>query len=284
MTHTSGLANERARASKGESIEAVIGAEPMAYDPGTDFRYNNGAVDFLSVIVFAKAKLRLDDVLQRDIFGPMGVRGAHWKKDGAGHPMGAGELIIEPIELVKIGQLMLQDGVWDGKRLVPEGWVAECTRPSQSFTERYGMLWWLDAPSSTTITEELLARWKAVGVPDAIIAKVRALVGRSFASQIEIYNAVPKTMTKEEYAALEKVLDDTRVSMGRTKLLGPVRAWRAAGWMGQYMVIVPSAHLVALRMHVVQDRDQENDAAEDRVSYGTFTVDARALVGDRAFP
>lgn len=59
--------------------------------------------------------------------------GGHW----------GGGVFTHAEDQARIGQLMLQDGMWDGKRVLPEGWVAACTTPC-ALNGDYGLLWWLN--------------------------------------------------------------------------------------------------------------------------------------------
>ena len=62
-----------------------------------------------------------------------------------GHCMGATGLYVRLEDLCKLGKLYLDNGVWDGKRLLPEGWVAESTRPQamSDIGPAYGYSFWL---------------------------------------------------------------------------------------------------------------------------------------------
>ena len=59
--------------------------------------------------------------------------GGHW----------GGGVFIHAEDQARIGQLVLQDGIWDGQRLLPAGWVAQCRTPC-ALNPAYGLLWWLN--------------------------------------------------------------------------------------------------------------------------------------------
>jgi hypothetical protein len=72
-----------------------------------------------------------------------------------------------------------------------------------------------------------------VGISPVVIAKVRGLIGQSFATPKEIYQyAIPNVLTKQENEELTKIFDQSRIEAGRVKLTGPVRSFRAGGWLG----------------------------------------------------
>lgn len=274
LTHTSGLDVTRAAWWRGETTEQTLTRAPMHHEPGMDFRYNNAAVDFVSVFVHARMRMHLDDLLQREVFGPIGVRGAHWAKDPAGHPMAAGELFIEPVELAKVGQLMLQDGVWEGRRILPPGWVARSTEPGQPFTESCGLLWWLHAPRRWALRDDLLASWDEAGVPMAVQTRVRPLVGRPFDSADSLTRARDALLTPDQRRELPRALRRQRVESARVTLTGPVDAYYANGWVGQWVVVVPSRRIVAVRMRDASPQDRNDSSAHE---YGRFLDDVLAL-------
>jgi len=274
LTHTSGLDVTRAAWWRAETTERALERAPMHHEPGMDFRYNNAAVDFLSVFVRARMRMHLDDLLQREVFGPIGVRGAHWAKDPGGHPMAAGELFIEPVELAKVGQLMLQDGVWEGRRILPPGWVERSTAPGQPFTESCGLLWWLHAPRRWSLRDDLLASWDEAGVPTALRSRLLPLVGRPFDSAEALARARDALLTPDQRRDLPRALRPQRVEPARVALTGPVDAYYANGWVGQWVVVVPSRRIVAVRMRDASSQDRNDSSPHE---YSRFLDDVLAL-------
>jgi len=65
-----------------------------------------------------------------------------WGTDPQGIPVGAFGLRLTTTDLLRIGELYLNDGVWEGKQVLPHQWVQEARSPSQ-LQPRYGLLWWL---------------------------------------------------------------------------------------------------------------------------------------------
>ena len=80
------------------------------------------------------------------LFRPLGIRNFHWKKTPTGHPDTEGGLYLSAEDLAKIGLLYLRDGMWDGRRVLPEGWVRSATRHHVTGLPGrwdYGYQWWL---------------------------------------------------------------------------------------------------------------------------------------------
>lgn len=274
LAHTSGLDVTRASFSSGQTIAQAAERAPMHHHPGMDFRYNNAAVDLLAAFVREKTGLHLDDWLHREVFGPVGVRGAWWAKDRAGHPRAAGELFITPLELAKLGQLMLQDGVWEGRRVLPHDWVSRSIAPGQPFRQDCGLLWWLHGARAWSLREELFASWEEAGVPQSVIARVRPLVGRSFASPEALDRARDALLTPDARRELPRWLHPQRVEASRVALAGPVEAYCARGQAGQWVVVAPARGVVAVRMRRESAQDRDGSRPHE---YAGFVDDVLAL-------
>ena len=120
--------------------------QPMDADPGTKWTYNSGGSQLLSGIVRSATGQHIDEYARTTLFGPLGIRDFHWKKTPTGHPDTEGGLYLSAPDLARIGLLYLRDGVWDGTRLLPAGWVRDATKPHAAGVARgwdYGYQWWL---------------------------------------------------------------------------------------------------------------------------------------------
>ncbi len=104
-------------------IQFVID-QPMSDQPGERFVYNSGASQLLSLIIKKATGRHVDEYAREHLFGPLGITGFAWKTTPTGHPDTEGGLYLIPRDLAKIGYLYLMDGVWDGARVLPEGWVS----------------------------------------------------------------------------------------------------------------------------------------------------------------
>lgn len=100
---------------------------PVEHEPGTKFVYNTAATYMLSAIVQKLTGMTVLDYLQPHLFGPLGIENPKWEACPRGITVGGYGLSIRTEDIAKFGQLYLRDGVRQGKRLLPEGWVAEAT-------------------------------------------------------------------------------------------------------------------------------------------------------------
>jgi CubicO group peptidase (beta-lactamase class C family) len=129
---------------------------PVKYTPGTHFLYNTGASYMLSAIVQRVTGLTLMDYLQPRLFEPLGIEGATWETCPRGVNTGGFGLSVKTEDIAKFGQLYLQKGLWEGRRILPEPWVDEATafhidnapNVSPDWTQGYGYQFWRCQPKN----------------------------------------------------------------------------------------------------------------------------------------
>jgi hypothetical protein len=116
----------RAMGANGDWITLFLGSAPI-YKPGTVFKYNNMATFMLSAVVQQVTGQTVFDYLQPRLFKPLGIRGIDWDLNPQGISLGMIGLRLRTEDMAKFGQLLLQQGVWNGKQLVPKEWIKEAT-------------------------------------------------------------------------------------------------------------------------------------------------------------
>lgn len=102
-------------------------AATVEYAPGTHFVYNSGATYILSAIVQKVTGQDLLAYLEPRLFAPLGIVGATWERSPQGVCAGGWGLNIRTEDIAKFGQLYLQQGEWEGQRLIPSSWIAQAT-------------------------------------------------------------------------------------------------------------------------------------------------------------
>jgi CubicO group peptidase (beta-lactamase class C family) len=100
---------------------------PIVDTPGTKFLYNSLATYMAGAIVQDVSHQSLIDYLRPRLFFPLGIEGMDWEEDIAGYQVGGWGLRIKTEDMAKFAQLFLQKGKWNGKQVLPEGWVEEAT-------------------------------------------------------------------------------------------------------------------------------------------------------------
>lgn len=118
---------------------------PMAAAPGSRFAYNSG-VSVLMGEILARGTVRsVDDFAASNLFGPLGIDEWTWDR-GSGELVNTGwGLSLRPRDMAAIGQLVLDEGTWEGNSVIPPDWVAESALPHTEFTDGtgYGYQWWI---------------------------------------------------------------------------------------------------------------------------------------------
>jgi CubicO group peptidase (beta-lactamase class C family) len=140
----------------GGSVEEDATHWPLIARPGTRFRYANN--DILLAVRSVRERMEADDEMigplryaawPRALFQALGMKRTAAEQDWRGDYILSSQVWSTARDLARLGQLWLQDGVWQGKRLLPEGWMTYMTTPSgpQPATgPGYGATLWLFGP------------------------------------------------------------------------------------------------------------------------------------------
>jgi CubicO group peptidase (beta-lactamase class C family) len=119
----------------------------MATEPGTSFNYDTPSSHLLSAIVFEATGKTLLEFADAFLFAPLDIVHRKWESDVEGYSYGGHGLALRTRDLLKLGQLVLQNGEWRGKPIVSAKWIEESTRVhSEGYPGTfgaYGYLWWL---------------------------------------------------------------------------------------------------------------------------------------------
>ncbi|RYU97467.1 serine hydrolase domain-containing protein [Emticicia agri] len=102
---------------------------PMAHKPGTHWDYNSSAPMVIGGIIESATKMPLATFAATFLFKPLGITNYRWTKDPVGHFMTAGSFYMKPIDMEKIGQLVLKKGMWYNKPIISKKWIEESTKP-----------------------------------------------------------------------------------------------------------------------------------------------------------
>ncbi len=96
---------------------------PWDIEPDTERRYTDGAFYVLSRIVAKRAGMPMQEFLWKKLFRPLGFRECAWSTCPKGHAIGATGLYIRSSDMVKLGAVYLQNGMWKNERILSEKWV-----------------------------------------------------------------------------------------------------------------------------------------------------------------
>lgn len=159
-------------------------ALPVQHKPGTFFEYTQHGPDLLAFVVQRAVGEDLQQYAQRTLFGPLGINqhDYYWARDRSGHTYGYAFLFMPPKDYSRLGLLMLNDGVWGGRRIISSDYIRQAHTPSSS-NRCYGYLFWVNDspctgpsfPSRQTISQAPLA-----GLPSDAYAMVGFLQQNNF--------------------------------------------------------------------------------------------------------
>ncbi|MCU0645617.1 MAG: serine hydrolase [bacterium] len=134
--------------------------KPLIADPGTKWTYSSGTTNIISKIMrqtYAGNERQYLEFPQHALFHRIGMYSAVMEPDAAGTFVGSSHMYATARDWARFGLLYLQDGIWDGERILPEGWVQYTTTPTETAPHgKFGAHWWLN-PRSVPIYNEKLA-------------------------------------------------------------------------------------------------------------------------------
>lgn len=122
---------------------------PLVATPGSVFNYSDGASHLLSAIITEATGTSTLDFAVENLFNPLGITEYEWSTDDRGYHLGAAYLRIKPRDMVRFGNMILNNGKYDGKQIVPERWINEMTTTKIStnndvpYGPEYGYQVWL---------------------------------------------------------------------------------------------------------------------------------------------
>jgi len=118
---------------------------PIVGEPGVKWTYCGGATALLGRLIAKGTGEKLVDYGRRVLFDPLGLGPVEWSTDAKGEPRAASGGRMRPPDLLRVGQMVLANGAWQGKQIVPADWLKRSTTPAVTIegTRRYGWHWYL---------------------------------------------------------------------------------------------------------------------------------------------
>ena len=139
--------------------------KPLKHEPGAQFSYSSGTTNIISTII--KRTLGEENLSfpRKELFNKIGMRSAVLCPDASGTFVLSLHSYLSARDWARFGLLYLHDGVWEGERILPEGWVEYTRTPTTAKNiwgnGGYGAQFWLNASSDPEKTDR---RWP--GLPE----------------------------------------------------------------------------------------------------------------------
>jgi CubicO group peptidase (beta-lactamase class C family) len=128
-----------------EDVSQGITAKPYRMPPGDSWQYASGTTNVISKALRQLLGEAYHDFPYQHLFAPLGMHSALMETDACGNFVGSSYMLGSAADWAKLGLLYAQDGIWKGKRILPEGWVKYSTTPAASAPQReYGAHFWLN--------------------------------------------------------------------------------------------------------------------------------------------
>jgi CubicO group peptidase (beta-lactamase class C family) len=124
---------------------------PRRGERGVTFSYCTAGVVLAGEVVARATGRALPAFAQEALFAPLGIVGARWQAAPLGVTDAGGHLMVTLDAMLSVGELMRQDGLWNGHRVLPDSWVRHSLEPvvrvdsSGRFSAAWmGLAWWLE--------------------------------------------------------------------------------------------------------------------------------------------
>lgn len=123
--------------------EIIIAEYPLTHAPGTSYNYNNATADLVAVVIERATGVRYGDFVSQEVLKPIGAMGGDIWVNRPGGTAHSGCCILLPAESwMRMAVLIMQDGVWEERRLLPDGYVQQMRTPTKA-NPYYGLGVWV---------------------------------------------------------------------------------------------------------------------------------------------
>ncbi|MCU0439513.1 MAG: beta-lactamase family protein [Raineya sp.] len=275
LSHTSGI--ETVKTDKlyryGNCVEFALNSE-VKFEPGTKWQYNNNAINLLSGIVFKLTNKSLFEYLKEKLFKPLGIKDVEWVSDvymkayfesvdqnrtiskkeedsliNKGNNYAMDGLEISSADLVKIGNLLLNNGKVNGRKIVDKNWIKESINYKNTLNPTYGFSWWLipDPKNSYYSFENSnLVKCQSINNNDTLITVLKECISIKYPSIDAFFDQMDAIALKYNYN-IEKFYTAIPLSILLTQHVNGIIGFYAAGTNGNVLYILPKRKIVAAR-------------------------------------
>jgi CubicO group peptidase (beta-lactamase class C family) len=119
---------------------------PMIFEPGQKFVYNDICPMLVGAIIEETSGKKLSDFAKENLFSPLGIREYYWYTAPNGSTVPMGNLYLSTLDFAKLGQLVINKGRWQGKKIISSTWINEMLTKQLDIDDGvangYGYFWW----------------------------------------------------------------------------------------------------------------------------------------------
>ena len=153
-----------------DDVTSALLHRPLVREPGTAFAYDTGSYYILSAVITHATGMPASEYARRHLLVPMGMKDVTWWRGLHGVSSGGTGIGSTARDMARFGELVLNRGRWNGRQIVPKGWLERATRARSSLGHGrgYGFGWW-------TATRNGLDVYAAVGFGGQVVAIVPRL-------------------------------------------------------------------------------------------------------------
>ena len=163
-----------------DDVATFAASFPLAHAPDSVFSYSSGTTNIVSRRLSDAIGVKgpaFETFMRRRLFDPLGMKSPQPKFDKAGTFIGSSFCYCTAQDFARFGLLYLRDGVWDGRRLLPEGWVDYARTPTWQQADTtdapYGAHWWLGSGGPGSFSANGYEGQFTVVMPDLDMVLVR---------------------------------------------------------------------------------------------------------------
>jgi CubicO group peptidase (beta-lactamase class C family) len=130
-------------------MASFAAGRPLQAAPGTTWHYSSGTTNIVARVIRTVLKDDREYLAfpRRALFDRIGMAGAVLEADASGTFVGSSYMYATAREWARFGMLYLQNGVWNGQRILPDGWVQYTRSPAPADPRKhYGAHFWLEVP------------------------------------------------------------------------------------------------------------------------------------------
>lgn len=288
MAHTSGIAAGRGEAQfAGQpDVGAFVRAQPMAEAAGTVFRYNNIGAQLMGQTIEARAGGPLARLLEARLFRPLCIGQWTWDVDARGSNYAYSRVHLRARDLAAIGQLVLDGGEWQGRRLLSRAAIDTLThiRGASGLPlapHSFAASWTWAGDDLVTLDTAWLARVQATGASEPLRAALRRLLSDSGSRTLPTsrFKMVLDTAigTGSFASGLPRWYAETGGTVDPPRRRGPAQVVYHSGSWGQWLVLYPETRTVVVRYASWKHAGRRSE--EDAGGWNSLYADLYRLIG-----